>query len=187
LINKPNFDQYLFKIAKEIANIMAKIRFFRIWFYFRTGYQLYFAFIFAGINTMIITYFLAIDRAPILKEVFPSFGYYAMVLIGIGIPILTITGLLHFKRIPAFKTEQEVAYESNPYVYKLPPGHQMHVVMPFFRLQSEILLKIAENKKLTEEEITKMKELQKKMDHLLEGNYIGTKGRKLSFGQDEKI
>ena len=166
---------------------MGKIRFFRIWFYFRTGYQLYFAFVFAAINTMIITYFLAIERAPILKEIFPTFGYYAMVLITIGIPILVITGLLHFKKIPAFKSEQEVSVESSPYVYKLSPGFWLHVIMPFYLLSSKYLVKLSKNEKITEDELKEMSDLQEKMGILLKEGYVGAKGRTLSFGQDEKI
>ena len=166
---------------------MGKIRFFRIWFYFKTGYQQYFAFVFAAINTMIITYFLAIERAPILKEIFPTFGYYAMVVITIGIPILIITGLLHFKRIPAYKSEQEVAVESNPYQYKLPPGWWLHVLMPYCFISSKYLTKLAKNEKFSEEDFKAMKELQDKMNILLKGGYVGAKGRTLAFGQNEKI
>ena len=165
---------------------MGKIKLFRIWFYFKTGYQQYFAFIFAAINTMIITYFLAIERAPILKEIFPTFGYYAIVLIAVGLPILILTGFLHFKKIPAFKSEQEIAFESNPYVYKLPPGYWFHVVMPFYLLSSKYLVKLGKNEKITDEELKEMSDLQEKMGILLKGDYIGAKGKVLSFGQDKK-
>ena len=46
---------------------------FRAWFYFRNGWSTYFAFIFAAINTLTVTYFLAIERAPSLQAIFPSF------------------------------------------------------------------------------------------------------------------
>jgi len=161
---------------------MGKIRAFRLWYYLRTGYQLYFAFVFAAINTMVITYFLAIERAPFLKEVFPSFAHYAVVLILIGLPVLIFTGFIHFKRIPAFKSEQEIAVESNPFIYKLPPGHAKVVAYPWQLLLSKIILKIANNEKISEHEIKQMKELQKKMDVLIGGGYIGIKeGQKLPF------
>ena len=44
---------------------------FRAWFYLRTGYAQYFAFIFAAINTLTVTYFLAIENYPFLYT--PSF------------------------------------------------------------------------------------------------------------------
>ena len=38
---------------------------FRAWFYFRQGWSTYFAFIFAAINTLTVTYYLAIEKIPI--------------------------------------------------------------------------------------------------------------------------
>ena len=51
---------------------VARNRGFRAWFYFRNGWSLYFAFIFAAINTLTVTYFLAIERYPVLNEIFPT-------------------------------------------------------------------------------------------------------------------
>ena len=57
---------------------------FRGWFYFRQGWSVYFAFIFAAVNTLTVTYFLAIENYPILKEVFPSFSHYIEIVVAIG-------------------------------------------------------------------------------------------------------
>jgi len=154
---------------------------FRAWFYLRMGYTIYWAFLIMGINTLTVTYFLAIEKAPFLKDIFPTFAHYAIVLIIIAVPILVLTGFIHYKKIPGYKSEAEVTVESNPYVFKLPPGYWMHVIMPFFRLQSQILMKLTENKELTDEEISKMEELQKKMDHLLKGGYVGPESVVKSF------
>lgn len=61
---------------------------FRAIFYFRTGWSLYFAFILAAINTLTVTYYLAIEKLPLLKDVFPTFGSYLMVAVVIGVPLL---------------------------------------------------------------------------------------------------
>ena len=82
---------------------------FRSWYYFRTGWSTYFAFILAAINTLTVTYFLAIDNYPALKAVFPSFEQYIVIIVTIGIPLLIFTGYLHFKRTQAFKSEIDVA------------------------------------------------------------------------------
>ena len=71
---------------------------FRSWFYFRMGWSTYFVFIMAAINTLTVTYFLAIDNYPSLKEVFPSFEQYVVIIIGIGIPLLILVGYAHFKK-----------------------------------------------------------------------------------------
>ena len=140
------------------------------------GYSIYWAFLFMGINTLTVTYFLAIDRAPFLKEIFPSFLHYAVVIIIIGIPILVLTGFVHYKKIPGYKSEAEVNVESNPYTYKLSPGFWLHVIMPFYLLSSKILVKLSNNEKLTDDELKEISKLQKKMDHLLKGGYVGDNG-----------
>ena len=45
---------------------------YRGWFYFRTGWSIYFAFIISAINTLVLTYYLAIENISFLKEIFPS-------------------------------------------------------------------------------------------------------------------
>ena len=88
---------------------------FRLWYYFRTGWSTYFAFILAAINTLTVTYFLAIENYPSLKTVFPSFEQYIIIIVSIGIPLLVTVGYIHFKRTHAFKSEVDVLIESNPY------------------------------------------------------------------------
>ena len=130
-----------------------------------------------GINTLTVTYYLAIEKAPFLQQIFPSFAHYAVVLVIIAVPVLVLTGFIHYKKIPGYKSEAEVNIEQNPYVYKLPPGFWLHVVMPYFRLQSDLLMKISKNEKLTENELDDMKKVQEKMDHLIKGGFVGDANR----------
>jgi len=157
----------------------------RQWFYLRTGYALYWSFLIAGINTLTVTYFLAIDRAPFLQVIFPSFLHYVGIIVAITIPVLILTGLVHFKKIPAFKSEVEVQAEANPYYYKLPPGYWMYTIMPYYRLQSEILIKLVKGEKLTQEESNKMEKLQNDMDTLVKGGYVGDPDRLKSLRSKE--
>ena len=89
---------------------------FRGWFYFRVGWSTYFAFIFAAINTLTVTYFLAIENYPFMKEIFPSFEQYVIIVVSIGIPLLGFTGYAHYKKTRAFRSEADVWVESNPYL-----------------------------------------------------------------------
>ena len=89
---------------------------FRGWFYFRIGWSTYFVFILAAINTLTVTYFLAIDNYPVLKAVFPTFEQYAVIMVSIGIPLLILVGYAHFKKTFAYKSEMDVYVESNPYL-----------------------------------------------------------------------
>ena len=88
---------------------------FRLWYYFRQGWSIYFAFILAAINTLTVTYFLAIDNYPSLKSVFPSFELYIIILSSIGIPILIFIGYSHYQKTQGFKSEIDIIIESNPY------------------------------------------------------------------------
>jgi len=139
-----------------------------------------------GINTITVTYFLAIERAPFLQAIFPTFLHYALAAVVVVVPLLILTGFTHYKVIPGHKSEMEVHAEANPFVYKLHPGWQLRVMMPYHRLQSEILLKISRGEKITEEEINKMKKIQNGMDTLLKGGYVGEPDRLKKLKSDEE-
>ena len=91
---------------------------FRGWFYFRQGWSTYFAFIFAAINTMVVTYYLAVDNIPILKTVFPTFYIYLAITAALGIPLLIFIGYAHQKKTASYKAEIDVHYESNPHALR---------------------------------------------------------------------
>ena len=151
---------------------------FRSWYYLRVGWTTYFALIFSVVNTFTVTYFLAVDEFPILKELFPHFGDYVISLIIIGIPVLVLVGYLHFRRSNAYGSEAEIVTESNPYFYKAAPGWVRDVQWPFFLKLSEFLIKSSQNQKLTDDELKELKELQKKMDTLIKGGNVGNPRKK---------
>ncbi len=91
---------------------------FRGWFYFRQGWSTYFAFIFAAVNTMVVTYYLAIENIPVLKIIFPTFYVYFAFGVILGIPLLILVGYAHQKRTPSYKTEADIYYESNPHALR---------------------------------------------------------------------
>ena len=80
------------------------------------GWSTYFAFILAAINTLTVTYFLAIDNYPVLKTVFPSFEIYILIITTIGTPLLILVGYIHFKKTRAFRSEMDVLIETNPFL-----------------------------------------------------------------------
>ena len=92
---------------------------FRAWYYFRMGWSTYFAFILAAINTLTVTYYLAIENYPALKAVFPSFEIYIIIIVSIGIPLLVTIGFVHYKRTSARKAEVDIGMETNPYQIRL--------------------------------------------------------------------
>ena len=143
---------------------------FRSWYYFRTGWSTYFAFILAAINTLTVTYFLAIDNYPILKAVFPSFEQYIVIIVSIGIPLLVLIGFVHFKRTQAFKSEVDVLIESNPYQRRNTVNGEINL-----RLNLKILammLKISKKESFSESEIQEIRELSDEIKNLSEKRNI---------------
>lgn len=147
---------------------------FRFWYYFRQGWSTYFAFIFAAINTLTVTYFLAIENYPILQQMFPSFVHYVVIISIIGIPLLIGIGYSHYKKTAAFSSEADVLVESNPYHYRVAPGWNQYVVFPLYLSLTNMMIKWSQNQKLTDEEIKEIQEIQKKIDVLIKGGFIRT-------------
>ena len=134
---------------------------YRGWYYFRNGWSIYFAFIFAAINTLVLTYYLAIERAPFLKDIFPSFGFYVIAAVGIGIPLLTIIGWVHWKKSGARRAEVDLNYEANPYEARTMVNTEM--VLKLSLQLSELLLKNQDS--LSEEEINSVKTIIKEIEN----------------------
>ena len=105
------------------------------------GLSTYFAFILAAINTLTVTYFLAIDNYPSLKSVFPSFEIYIIIIVTVGVPILIAIGYAHFKRTKAFKSEIDVMIESNPYQRRNTVNNEMNLRMnlQLIKLQTKLV------------------------------------------------
>ena len=138
---------------------------FRLWAYFRTGWATYFGFIFAAINTLIVTYFLAIENYPVLQQIFPSFGHYVLITVAIGIPVLIAAGYFHFKRSAGFKSEADVAIETNPHAKRNLLNTE--AIVTSYLYSNELMMKVLKNEKISDEEMKKFLELQEKIkEHL---------------------
>ena len=137
---------------------------FRSWFYFRQGWSVYFAFIFAAINTLVVTYFLAIDSYPILKEIFPTFIVYITIVVTIGIPLLITVGYLHFKRSPAFRAEAKIMLESNPFVRRVLVNSELTLKLNTKLM--ELILKISQGEKLSKEDILAASKIKDELEKL---------------------
>lgn len=146
---------------------------FRAWFYFRQGWSTYFAFVLAAVNTLTVTYYLAIDQAPILKELFPSFIFYMVFTVSVGIPLLIFIGYIHYKKSPSYTSEADVTVESYPYYYKLTPGFDREVVFPLYLMMTKLMKKMSNEEKFSDEELKEIDALQKKIDLLIDGGMVG--------------
>ena len=134
---------------------------FRGWFYFRQGWSNYFTFVFAAVNTLTVTYYLAIEKYPFLEIIFPNFLQYVVIIIGIGIPLLVLVGYAHWKKTSARKAEVDIFYEVNPYIVRVLVNTEL-----LLRLNlklNEKIIKLAEKNQLTKEEHDELQELQNEL------------------------
>ena len=136
---------------------------FRGWFYFRTGWATYFAFIVAAINALTVTFFLAIENYPSLSVIFPTFFHYIVIVVGIGVPILVLVGYVHFKKSKSFRAEADVLIETNPHIRRILQNTE--VLLPSYLKLTEIIVKLSENKKLTDEELKEVSKLQNQLNN----------------------
>ena len=160
--------------------------FFRLWFYFRNGWGTYFAFIFAAINTLTVTYFLAIEEYPFLHDLFPTFVHYIVIISSIGVPILIGVGYVHFKRSLAYSAEADIVTEAHPYNFRILPGWNTEVVFPLYLTLSEMMIKWTKDEKLNDADIEKLQVLQDKIQKLLKGEMVGEPRKKIDTSYAKK-
>ena len=151
---------------------------FRSWFYFRTGWSMYFAFILSAVNTLTVTYYLAIEQIPFLKEIFPSFLHYVIIFVMLGVPILIITGLIHFKKTSARKAEVDISVETNPYQLRNLVNSEM-ILLLNMKL-ARIIFNSEKGEKISEDDLKELKLLLEKSEKFL-ANRTVAKERDLEF------
>ncbi len=143
---------------------------FRGWFYFRMGWSTYFVFILAAINTLTVTYFLAIDNYPTLKSIFPTFEQYALLMISVGIPMLIVVGYAHFKKTLAYKSEMDIMIESNPYIARNTVNADLSLKLNLKLIS--LLLRMSNGEKIEKNEIDEIEKLHNKISKfILERNF----------------
>jgi len=142
---------------------------FRGWFYFRMGWSTYFAFILAAINTLTVTYFLAIDNYPVLNIIFPSFEFYILIITSIGVPLLIFIGYLHFKRTQAFKSEIDVLIETNPFLRR--NAVNVDIILRSNIKLMELILKLSKDT-ISEDELNDMKKIQNEITDLIKNRSL---------------
>ena len=143
---------------------------FRGWFYFRTGWATYFAFVVAAINALTVTFFLAIENYPSLSVIFPTFFHYIVIVVGIGVPILVLVGYVHFKRSKSFRAEADVLIETNPHIRRILQNTE--ILLPSYLKLTEIIVKLSENKKLTDEELKEVSKLQNQLSNHIDKRVV---------------
>ncbi len=147
---------------------------FRAWFYFRTGYGLYLAFLIGFASNIVVLYKLGVADNKYLAPFFPSLTVFGIIALIIAAPVAIFSGLYHMKRTGAFAADAAVQTESNPYVYRAVPGKEREVFVPLMILTARGLVRVMEQlKTLTPEEKREFENVLAKADILLKGQPIG--------------
>lgn len=146
---------------------------FRGWYYFRNGWSLYFAFIFSAVNTLVVTYYLAIERIPFLMAIFPSFLHYSTIVVICGVPILIAVGYVHWKRSGARKAEIDINYEVDPYRARTLVNSELILKINLNLIQ--LTTKLVSNEKLSADEIKKIKTLQTELETFIDERTLKNK------------
>ena len=129
------------------------------------GWSTYFVFILAAINTLTVTYFLAIDNYPTLKAIFPSFEQYALLMISVGIPLLILVGYAHFKKTHAYESEMDVLIESNPYLTRNTVNADLSLKLNIKSIS--LLLKMVNDEKIEKNEMAEIEKLRRDITQLV--------------------
>ena len=129
------------------------------------GWSTYFVFILAAINTLTVTYFLAIDNYPTLKSIFPSFEQYALLMISVGIPLLIVVGYAHFKKTVAYKSEMDIMIESNPYIARNTVNADLSLKLNLKLIS--LLLRMSNGEKIEKNEIDEIEKLHSKISKFI--------------------
>ena len=158
---------------------------FRAWFYFRQGWSTYFAFVFAAINTLTVTYYLAIENYPFLKSFFPSFEQYILIVVLVGIPLLVLVAYAHYKKTPSYRAEADVWVESNPYQARVLVNTQFTLALNM--KLTGVLLKLSSKEEISEKEINEIKDLQSKFLEHMDDRSISNKKDQSYFKENYRL
>mgnify|MGYP003709386307 CR=1 FL=1 len=142
---------------------------FRSWFYFRMGWSTYFVFFLGAVNTLTVTYFLAIDNYPALKNIFPTFEQYVVITVSVGIPMLILFGYTHYKKTKAFRSEVDVLLETNPFLRRNTVN--VDIILRSNIKLMELILKLSKDT-ISEDELNDMKKIQKEVTDLIKNRSL---------------
>ena len=143
---------------------------FRGWFYFRTGWATYFAFVVAAINALTVTYFLAVENYPTLNSIFPTFFHYVAIVGGLGVPLLVLVGYIHFKKSKSFKAEQDVLIETRPHIRRILVNTE--ILLPSYVKLLELVVKLSQNEKLSDDDMNQISTLKSELDEHIDKRQI---------------
>ncbi len=145
----------------------------RLFSYFRIGYRTYLALAIGMINFMTTSYFIVINSAPEIKSIFSTFEVYVVVAVFVGVPIVAISGWIHFKKAGTYAAEAAIITQDNIYNYKWPEGYRKEVFGRAYLAILRAMVKRSRSEEISKDELTEMDEIETQLRKLIDGGYVG--------------
>jgi len=95
--------------------------------------------------------------------IFPTFFHYVVIVVGIGVPLLIIVGYVHYKRSKSFRAEQDILVEASPHFRRILQNTEV-LLLSDLKI-TELMIKLSENKKLTDKELEEVSKLQNQLNN----------------------
>lgn len=151
-------------------HIQRNNKLYRLWFYLRTGLSNYIGLPISAFNMIFLVYLTLININPSISKYMPIFFVtITVIILFLGI----VLGLVHFKKTLAFSAELDILIESNPWYYKVTPGINKEIVIPYFIHSLEGLRRLSdESLDLTQDESELINFLLNEGNDLLKGKVI---------------
>ena len=93
-----------------------------------------------------------------------------MIIVGIGVPVLILVGYIHYKKSKSFRAEQDVLIETSPHFRRILQNTE--VLLSSYLKLTELMIKLSENKKLTDKELKDVSQLQQKLNEHIDKREI---------------
>ncbi len=77
-------------------------------------------------------------------------------------PVLILVGYVHYKRSKSFRAEQDILVEASPHFRRILQNTE--VLLQSYLKITELMIKLSENKKLTDKELEEVSKLQKQLN-----------------------
>jgi hypothetical protein len=85
-----------------------------------------------------------------------------VIVVCVGVPVLVLVGYVHFKKSKSYRAEQDILIETSPHIRRILQNTE--VLLPSYLKLIELVVKLSENKKLTDKELEEVSKLQKKLN-----------------------
>lgn len=140
---------------------------------FRHGHSTYLVYAISLFNFITINYYLLITNIPFLANIFSHLWVFIIVFIFTYFPIAILIGHKLFRK-HQYKTDTKIAAFEDPFRWKaVYPSRETQVSLPLSKLNTIILMRLAENHNLlTLEEKKQYRKFLCQIDKLIKGESV---------------